>query len=288
MVRIFLSRVAVWASTMTLAVVTPALAVNSELKKPRWEIGYAAAAFGGPAYPGADDEVAAWAIAPFFVYRGDVVSVGDEGALRALAFANNKFELDLSLGASLPANSKDDADRTGMEDLDALFEIGPQLIWHVSQEPGDAWTRYFDIKLRARSVFSTDFSKFEDRGYLFEPAFVWEWSSRQTRNLFFTFDVEMLFGSERLNEYFYDVDTEDVITNVRGPHQADAGYIGTEMSVGFSYPISKNLRFFVGGGLKFYGGSANESSPLFKDDVAYNGGMVLIYNFYESKSRAKR
>ena len=58
------------------------------------------------------------------IYRGDIFSVGDEGAFRALAFANDRVELDLSLGASLPANSEDDADRRGMPDLDFLFEVG--------------------------------------------------------------------------------------------------------------------------------------------------------------------
>lgn len=277
----------VCAAIVMLCAPQAALAVNSEINKPRWELGYAAAAFAGPAYPGADDETSAWAIAPFFIYRGDVVSVGDEGALRALAFANNKVELDLSLGASLPASSSDDADRTGMKDLDALFEIGPQLIWHVSQESGAAWTRYFDIKLRGRAVFSTDFNKLEDRGYLLEPAFVWEWSSRQTRNLFYTFNIDLLFGSERLNQYFYDV-APQYVRDGRPLYHSDAGYMGTELGVGFSYPFSDNLRLFVGGGVKLYGASANDDSPLFKQDVAYNGGLVLIYNFYESQSRAKR
>lgn len=264
-----------------------AFAVNSELDDPRWELGAVAAAFSGPAYPGADDETAAWGVSPFFVYRGEVVSVGDEGALRALAFANNKLELDLSLGASLPANSKDDADRDGMDDLDALFEIGPQLIWHASYRPGDKWTRYIDVKLRARSVISTDLRSFDEQGYLFEPTLVVEWSSRETRNMFFQFDVEVLFGSERLNEYFYNVDQADVRTG-RPFYQADGGYMGTEIGAGFSYPFSDKLRLFVGGGVKLYAGSVNEDSPLFKEDVAYNGGMVLVYNFYESQARAER
>lgn len=272
---------------LSLLLPQTALAVNSEIEDPLWELGAVALAFGGPAYPGADDETTAWGTAPFFIYRGDVFSVGDEGALRALAFANNKLELDLSLGASLPADSKDDADRAGMEDLDALFEIGPQLIWHASKQQGEKFTRYFDIKLRARSVISTDFRNFDDRGYLFEPAFVFEWSSRQTRNLFFQIDVEMLFGSERLNEYFYDVDAPYANAN-RPEYQADAGYIGTEIGFGFSYPFADNLRLFVGAGVELYGGSANEDSPLFKQDVAYSGGMVLVYNFYESDAREAR
>ncbi len=46
--------------------------------------------FSGPAYPAADDETTARLYQPYVIYRGDVFSVGDEGAFRALAFANDR------------------------------------------------------------------------------------------------------------------------------------------------------------------------------------------------------
>jgi len=63
--------------------------------EPLWEAGFVTAAFSGPAYPAADDETTAAFISPYVIYRGDIFSVGDEGAFRALAFSNDRLELDV-------------------------------------------------------------------------------------------------------------------------------------------------------------------------------------------------
>ncbi|MBL6642505.1 MAG: MipA/OmpV family protein [PS1 clade bacterium] len=265
----------------------PVLAEDARqgFKAPLWEAGLVAAAFSGPAYPAANDETTAAFASPFVIYRGPVFSVGDEGALRALAFANDTVELDLSLGASLPADSEDDADREGMPDLDFLFEIGPQLIWHAAQHDFKRWRGEFDIKLRARSVIS--FADFDTHGFLFEPTFVYELKSKTRRHLSWQADVELLYGNKRLNRYFYNV-APPYVTDNRGSYLADNGYMGAEIGVGLSYPVDDNLRLFVGGNVELYDGAANQDSPLFKEDVAYSGGLVLVYSFYESEARAPR
>ena len=256
-----------------------------ELDEPLWEAGFVTAAFSGPAYPAADDETTAAFISPYVIYRGDIFSVGDEGAFRALAFANDNVELDLSLGASLPANSEDDADRADMPDLDFLFEIGPQLIWHAARHDFGQWQGDFDIKLRARSVISL--GDFDTKGFLFEPTFVYELKSKTRRHLSWQADLELLYGNDRLNCYFFEVaDAYD--TPSRPPYAAEAGYIGAEIGLGLSYPVNDNLRLFIGGNVELYDGAANQDSPLFKEDVAYSGGMVVVYSFYESQARVKR
>ena len=260
-------------------------AIAEELDEPLWEAGFVTAAFSGPAYPAADDETTASFISPYVIYRGVIFSVGDEGAFRALAFANDRIELDLSLGASLPANSQDDADRTNMPDLDFLFEIGPQLIWHAGRHDYGKWEGLFDIKLRARSVISL--ADFDTKGFLFEPSFVYELQSKTHRHLSWQADLELLYGNQRLNRYFYEV-AEAYDTPSRPLYAAEAGYIGAEIGLGLSYPVNDNLRFFIGGNVELYDGAANQDSPLFKEDVAYSGGMVLVYSFYESQARVRR
>ena len=260
-------------------------AIAEELDEPLWEAGFVTAAFSGPAYPAADDETTAAFISPYVIYRGDIFSVGDEGAFRALAFANDRIELDLSLGASLPANSQDDADRTGMPDLDFLFEIGPQLIWHAGRHDYGKWEGLFDVKLRARSVISL--ADFDTKGFLFEPSFVYELQSKTHRHLSWQADLELLYGNQRLNRYFFEV-AEAYETPSRPLYAAEAGYIGAEIGLGLSYPVNDNLRLFIGGNVELYDSAANQDSPLFKEDVAYSGGMVLVYSFYESQARVKR
>ncbi len=260
-------------------------AIAEEPDEPLWEAGFVTAAFSSPAYPAADDETTAAFISPYVFYRGDIFSVGDEGAFRALAFSNNRVELDLSLGASLPANGKDDADRRGMPDLDFLFEIGPQLIWHAASHDFGHWQGGLDIKLRVRSVISI--SDFDTQGYLFEPAFVYELKSKTQRHLSWQADLELLYGNDRLNRYFYEV-TEAQETYIGRVHKSEAGFMGAEIGVGLSYPVNDNLRLFVGGNVELYDGAANQDSPLFKETVAYSGGLVLVYNLFESAKRAPR
>lgn len=260
-------------------------AVAEELDEPLWEAGFVTAAFSGPAYPAADDETTAAFISPYVIYRGDIFSVGDEGAFRALAFANDRIELDLSLGASLPASSEDDADREGMPDLDFLFEIGPQVIWHAGRNDYGNWEGLFDVKLRARSVISL--ADFDTKGFLFEPSFVYELQSKTHLNLSWQADLELLFGNQRLNRYFFEV-TDAYDTPLRPLYAAEAGYIGAEIGLGLSYPVNDSLRFFIGGNVELYDGATNQDSPLFKEDVAYSGGMVLIYSFYKSQARVGR
>jgi outer membrane scaffolding protein for murein synthesis (MipA/OmpV family) len=261
------------------------LARAEPFDEPLWEVGFVSAAFSGPAYPAADDETTAAFISPYVIYRGDIFSVGDEGAFRALAFSNDSVELDLSLGASLPANSEDDADRRNMPDLDFLFEIGPQLIWHAGRHDYRQWEGVFDIKLRARSVISL--ADFDTKGFLFEPTFVYEWQSKTRLHLSWQAELELLYGNERLNRYFYEV-ADPHVTDRRAFYAAEAGYMGAEIGVGLSYPVNDNLRLFIGGNVELYDGAANQESPLFKEDVAYSGGMVLVYSFYESEARAPR
>ena len=257
------------------------------LTEPLWEMGIGGGGFSGPTYPGADDATTQALFVPFVIYRGEVFSIGEESGARALAFANEKIELDVSLGASLAADASEDDDREGMPDLDFLFEIGPQIIYHAAKHNYDYWTGHFDIKLRTRAVIGTDFNSFDEQGYIVEPAFVYEFKSKRDSQLEVQFDIEILNGSERLNEYFYNVEAQ-YATAQRPEYHADAGYIGTELGIGVSLPVNRNLRIFAGMDAEFYDNSANQDSPLFKDKTAISGGIGLVYTFFESAARVKR
>lgn len=255
--------------------------------EPLWEMGVGGGGFAGPAYPGADDQTAQALFVPFVIYRGEVFSIGEESGARAVAFANEKVEFDISLGASLAADASEDDDREGMPDLDFLFEIGPQIIYHAARHDFDYWTGHFDIKLRTRAVIGTDFNSFDEHGYIVEPAFVYEFKSKRDSRLEVQFDIEILSGSERLNEYFYNVDAA-YATPTRPEYHADAGYIGTELGFGLSLPVTQNFRIFGGLDVEFYDQSANQDSPLFKDKTAFSGGIGLVYTFFQSEARVSR
>lgn len=268
---------------------TSAIAADTSggLTEPLWEAGIGGGGFSGPTYPGSDDATSQALFVPFVIYRGEVFSIGEESGARALAFASDTWELDISLGASLAADTDEDADREGMPDMDFLFEIGPQVIYHAATIEHKNWRSHFDVKLRARAVIATDFASFDDQGYIIEPALVYELKSKRDSRLEWQLDLEVISGSERLNEYFYDVDPH-YATPSRPSYQAKEGYIGTEIGTSLSYPVNENLLIFAGFDVEFYNGSANEDSPLFKDDMAYSGGIGLVYTFFESAARVPR
>jgi outer membrane scaffolding protein for murein synthesis (MipA/OmpV family) len=279
------SRAAFLASSfLSASFLAGAPAQAADLPEPLWEAGIGGGAFSGPTYPGADDSTTQALFIPYVIYRGEVFSIGEESGVRAVAFANEKFEFDISLGASLAADASEDDDRDGMPDLEFLFEIGPQIIYHAAQYEHKSWTSHFDIKLRTRAIIATDLGSFEDQGYIVEPAFVYELKSKRNRHLEIQLDIEMINGSERLNEYFYDVDSRYAKPG-REEYKAKAGYIGTEIGLGLSIPVNPQLRLFGGFDVEFYDGSANRDSPLFKDEMGYSGGLGLVYTFFESDER---
>lgn len=280
---------AISACAACVMMALPFHANADELTEPLWEAGIGGGGFSGPTYPGADDQTTQGLFVPFLIYRGEVFSIGEESGARALAFSNEKIELDMSIGASLAADASEDADREGMPDLDFLFEIGPQIIYHAAQYDFARWTGHFDVKMRARSVIATDFGSFDEQGYLLEPAFVYELKSKRNRLFEFQFDVEILYGSERLNEYFYNVGEQYVDADIgRTAYEAEAGYIGTELGISMSIPVNDQLRIFAGMDAEFYDGAANEDSPLFKQNTAISGGIGLVYTFFESRERKAR
>ena len=77
-----------------------------------------------------------------------------------------------------------------------------------------------------------------------------------------------------LNKYFYEVKPRDERPG-RPAYQADNGYIGTELSLGATWGPWERLRLFGGVQLGYWKGSANEDSPLWREEftVAVGGGL---------------
>ena len=86
--------------------------------------------------------------------------------------------------------------------------------------------------------------------------------SKTRRHLNWQADLELLYGNDRLNRYFYEV-SEAQVTETRRAHNAEAGFGGGK-GLGLSYPVNENLRLFIGGNIELYDGAANQDSPLFR------------------------
>ena len=254
--------------------------------RPLWEVGVGAFSGYIPDYPAAGENTVRAIGAPYVVYRGNIWRVGGEensGAVSGRFLKNERYEFDVSLSAAFPVSSKDNNARRGMPDLDFLFGIGPQLKFKLINEPN---RRRLNLNLQARAVFSTDFSSVIGRGYVFNPKLSYSHDNLTDLKLKLRTSVGPIFATDKLMNYFYRVEPQFVRPG-RPEFDADAGYLGSNISFGLSKRFNRRFRIFLGTRLGIYSGATNEDSPLFKDEVNVGVFGAFVWSFYQSERRAR-
>jgi hypothetical protein len=253
--------------------------------KPLWEIGVGGFTGWLPDYPASGENTVRYFAAPVPIYRGDILRVGGEdnrGAISGRFINKERFEFDVSLSAAFPVDSSSNDARRDMPDLDFLFGIGPQLIFRLLHEPGK---RKLNLNLQARAVYSTDFSSIDSRGYVFNPKLTY------TRKHVTDMDVKLfvgagpVFGTENLMDYFYEVAPE-FVTPSRPAYDADAGYLGSNVTFGVSKRFNSKFRLLFGTRLGIHTGATNDDSPLFEDEFNVSLFTASFWSVYQSEERA--
>lgn len=266
--------VLLWAS--------PGVLAEPADREPKWEIGIAGGGGWTPHYPAAEQGGGAVAAIPYMKYRGRRLRVGDDGLVSGRIFNSDKVRFTASIRGSLPANSDDNRARAGMPDIDALFEIGPQLeIVMAERRDVDS----ISLKLPVRFVFSSDFSNLKDRGVVIEPRLSYEREALfGTEELSMTVSLGPSFASERLMDYFYEV-APQYATPERPAYQARGGYLGSNLTLGLSYDISDRFSVFLGTEFSYYGGATNADSPLFRSNTGIRAGVGFVWKAWVSESK---
>lgn len=259
---------------------------NINESQPLWEFGVGGGAIEVADYPASGERNFIALAAPYLVYRGDVFRVGGESGMRAVVVETSDFELDLSFGGAFSADSEDNTSRAGMPELDFLFEVGPQLIYRVKDfkfdQGGDGRLK---ARLQARAVYSTDFNRIDERGFVIEPTLSYQQRGVLFKETGLRVSLSLNFATEKLHDYFYQVDSTFANSN-RTPYDAKGGYLGAEFSLGLSFPIRKNIRGFLAGSAQLHQGSANQDSPLYEKDITYSFGIGFVWRLYESDAKA--
>jgi outer membrane protein len=259
---------------------------NINERQPLWEFGAGGGAFEGANYPSSSERNFIALLAPYLIYRGDVFRVGGGSGVRAVLIEKSDFELDLSFSGAFSADSEDNTARAGMPELDFLFEVGPQLVYRVKDfKFAQGGNGRLKARLQTRAVFSTDFKRIDERGFVIEPTI-----SYQQRGVFFketglNVSLSFTFATEKLHDYFYQV-APVFATNNRIQYDAKGGYLGAELSLGYSFPIAENIRGFLAGSAQIHQGSANQDSPLYEKDITYSFGIGFVWRLYESDAKA--
>jgi outer membrane protein len=274
-----------------LCVFEPSFADSKEEKtaddaKPLWELGVGAFSGWLPDYPAAGQNTVRTIAVPVPIYRGDILRVGGEenrGAVSGRFINKDRYEFDVSLSGAFPVDSGSNNARRDMPDLDFLFGIGPQLRFKLINEPG---ARKLNFNLQARAVYSTDFSSIDHRGYVFNPKLNYTREHVTGLDLKVFTSMGPIFATEKLMDYFYQVDPE-FVTSTRPAYDADAGYLGSNMTLGVSKRFNSRFRLMLGTRLGIHSGATNDDSPLFKDELNVSVFSAFIWSFYQSEELAR-
>jgi outer membrane scaffolding protein for murein synthesis (MipA/OmpV family) len=242
--------------------------------QPLWEAGLGVGVLRLPHYSGSDQSHT-WVLpVPYFVYRGEVVKADREGA-RAVLFNGERVDFDLSVAATAPTRSSDDEARRDMPDLAPTFEIGPNL--NLTLARGSSWKLQARAPARAAFTFESD------------PKMI-GWLASPNLNVDVRVDgwnigvlAGPLFGSRRLNGYFYDV-APQFATASRPSYSAPGGFAGWRLVSG----VSRRLGPLWLGGFVAAGtlrGAQFENSPLVRQRDTLAFGVAVSWVFATSSER---
>ena len=262
-------------------------------KMPLFEYGIGGGAVYTPDYPGSSEARGKSLFLPYFIYRGKLFQLGSENGARAVTIKKNQFELDLSMGGALRAESKKNKARQGMPNLDYLLEVGPQLIVYFDERRDTyAGTSRLEFRLPLRGVFSTDFTNFNLQGYTASTQLHYTYDNIMGTKHAVNVSVRTTWASQEFQDYLYAVKPEFVIDNNlpeyqgrinRPAYRALSGLLSRRISFVFKPYLNKRLRIFWGFSVYSYKGAANQDSPLFKVDHGWSSGLALLWTWGASK-----
>lgn len=238
---------------------------------PLWEFGTGAAVIDFPHYRGSDQRQTYVLPLPYLIYRGEFLR-SERGRVRGLFFESERAELHVSINGSIPVDSDDNEARRGMPDLDPTFEIGPSLEVHLLR--ANEGKVSVDLRLPLRTVVATDFSRFHNEGWVFQPQL--NVDLRETPlgpDWKLGFAAGPLYGDKRYHNTYYGV-PEQFATPARPAYRAQAGYAGVQFLAAASRRFT---HWWVGGFARWdtLSGAVFEDSPLVRQKHAFAAGIAF-------------
>lgn len=250
--------------------------------KPKWELGVGLAGIDFPLYRGSNERRSYLLPVPYFQYHGETLQISRE-RVRGLIFRKGNVDMDISVNGSVPVNSGDSEARRDMPDLDPTLEIGPSLNVHLYFE--DRRQTNLDLRLPLRKVIATNFSRFEQQGWLFHPQLVLDFHNVQQSGWNLGLVAGLYYADQRYHQYFYEV-APQYATAFRPAYSASAGYSGAQ----FITSISKRYEsFWIGGFAKWddLSGAAIVDSPLVKSRQSFAVGFMVSWILFSSDKRVE-
>lgn len=264
----------------TLLACTCALGVSvtaSAEQKPLWEAGLGIGGIVFPDYRGSDESKAYPIPVPYFVYRGEFLKADRDG-LRGELFDRKYAELSISLNATIPVSSDDNAARRGMPDLAPTIEVGPSLDLHM-WESADERVK-LDLILPVRAPITVESSP-KSIGWSFAPRLNVDFANVNNSGWNVGVGAGPLYADRKYHEYFYSVSPR-YATPTRPAYEASGGYSGVHVLASLSKRFPK---YWVGAYVRYdtLDGAVFDDSPLVKSRDYIAGGFGIAWMIGQSK-----
>ncbi len=253
---------------------------------PLWELRLAATAAVLPHYIGSNEYKSYLFPLPYLIYRGEFFE-SDRDNMRTIFFKNKYFETDISLWGNPPVPGNNYT-RNGMEELDALAEIGPALRYYFyHNNRRDA----LYLEGAIRTAFSVGWEGGPEIGYQgLHGGFdvILENNSLfKEQKIEFHLSSGVQFANSRFNSYFYDVEMEDV-TPYRNYYTAEGGYSGFTLSGSITRELYPGFTFLCYGRWDNTSGTTYNDSPLATSENNYTIGTMFIFTLAKSEKMVYR
>jgi outer membrane scaffolding protein for murein synthesis (MipA/OmpV family) len=157
-----------------------------------------------PDYRGSDRTQTYGLPVPYFVYRGDFLKA-DRNGVRGRFFDSDRVELNVTMNASAPVDSKDNPTRQGMPDLKPTVEIGPSLdltLWRAADKRAK-----LDFRLPLVTGVTIEGSP-RSTGWQFSPGSISTCRIRPEWRAGTSAGRRPLFSDRKQHQYFYSVSQE--------------------------------------------------------------------------------
>lgn len=273
MIRLF---VFLFVTACCLAAV-PARAEHEGTPHPLWEAGAAGGWVRYNVYPGADSRKVRMGGAPYLIYRGKYVRASGR-AVRLVLLERERFWIDLS-GSAWPSVESAPS-RTGMPDLDLVFQLGPRLNRVLVE------TDRFEARARLslRAAFSAENAvDYAGEGYVAEPQLRLHWRPMGGDGpLNVRLTVTPLFGSADYNAYYYDVAPAFAIPG-RPAHHAGPGLVWWAARLSLSWKLNRDVKVGVFAEPKWLDSGSVDGSPLVETNHALTVGCGLNWVLWRSE-----
>lgn len=261
----------------TLVLVHP---LSRAQDRPLWEVGLGVGAVSFPAYRGSDQSSQYVLPTPYFTYHGKFLKA-DRHGFRGQLFESERVDLTVSAALSPPAPSRKIRAREGMPDLQANFEVGPQLDLTLWTSRNHERVLKLLLPLRVAHTLERDL---QNIGWVFHPKLnldMRDLPSLPGWNV--GLQAGPLFGDRRQHQYFYGVDPVHA-TAERPAYTARAGFAGMQYLAAVSRRYD---RYWVGAFLRYDNlrGARFADSPLVRTRHYWAGGVAVSWILGQSSTR---